>query len=89
MKTLLDADYITRDSKAVIRLFYKDSEKGRYIEEITSFEPYFYAVPRNLEMLEEELKDLDKIMKSRVVERIDLNKKIIDPNFFVLNFKEI
>jgi len=40
VKTLLDADYVTRDGKAVIRLFYK-KKGGREITEIPDFEPYF------------------------------------------------
>ena len=46
LKTLLDVDYITRDEKAVIRLFYKEDD-DRKIVEVTDFQPYFYAVPED------------------------------------------
>jgi DNA polymerase I len=45
MKCLLDADYVVRDGKAVIRLFYK-TEGKREITEVAGFEPYFYAIAR-------------------------------------------
>jgi len=45
-KTLLDADYIERNEKAIVRLFYKTA-KGREIEEIKDFQPYLYSIPEN------------------------------------------
>ncbi|ODS39591.1 MAG: hypothetical protein A7316_05040 [Candidatus Altiarchaeales archaeon WOR_SM1_86-2] len=80
MKTLLDADYITRDDKAVVRLFYKDSGKGRYVEEITDFEPYFYMIPEDrdrggVDALKERLMH-EKVVRIEEKEMTDLNKKI-------------
>ena len=74
-KTLLDADYITRNERAVIRLFYKD--KGiRTVKEIDDFEPYFYAVPDDIDELENEIKNLNKILGTERLEMTDLNKKV-------------
>lgn len=60
-KALLDADYITRDDKPVIRLFY--NEDGRHsIEEVADFRPYFYAIPTgDAKVLEEEVKQLENV----------------------------
>ena len=63
LKTLLDVDYITRDEKAVIRLFYKEDD-DRKIVEVTDFQPYFYAVPEDTGALIEDLKRFNNIVKS-------------------------
>lgn len=75
MKTLLDVDYITRDDKAIIRLFYKKKD-DREIKEVTDFEPYFYAIPKDAEKLTEELKKFEKIVRVEKKRMIELNEEI-------------
>jgi DNA polymerase I len=43
---LLDADYVTQDGKAVVRLWCRDFSGKRVLIFDPNFEPYFYAVPR-------------------------------------------
>ncbi|MFH0862057.1 MAG: DNA-directed DNA polymerase [Candidatus Altiarchaeota archaeon] len=72
VKCLLDADYVTKDEKPVIRLFYK-TEAGQLIEEVTGFEPYFYALPRaDIGALEDSMKGLAGVVR---VERLRLLEK--------------
>ncbi len=69
-KCLLDADYVTRSERPVIRLFYK-TEVGAQVEEVAGFEPYFYMIPSGEpEKLIEPAKALDGFVRSEVVERI-------------------
>ncbi|MFN3528222.1 MAG: DNA polymerase, partial [Candidatus Altarchaeaceae archaeon] len=74
MKTLLDVDYIVENNTPIIRLFYKDSEKGHIVEYVENFYPYFYAVPDNpdnIEKLENEILEINKnIKKIRAIERV-------------------
>lgn len=65
MKCLLDADYITKDGKAVVRLFYK-TPSGREIQEVSGFEPYFYATARG-----DAKKLADSVGKLNGVVRVD------------------
>jgi len=81
MKTLMDIDYIIKENRPVIRLFYKEG-----VEYKEDFDPYFYAVPKNIENLERELtefSDAKKIKKFERVKRIDLNKEIEVLKIFV------
>ncbi|MDD5111944.1 MAG: DNA-directed DNA polymerase [Candidatus Altiarchaeota archaeon] len=64
MECLLDADYVTKDGKAVIRLFYKN-ESGREIKEAVGFEPYFYATARtDLDALADSVRKLNGVVKA-------------------------
>jgi DNA polymerase I len=76
-KTLLDADYVTREDKAVIRLFYK-TEDGREIQEITDFMPYMYALPEEhgLKRLQEEIERMKGVTGVEVKEITEKNLKI-------------
>jgi DNA polymerase I len=78
LKTLLDVDYITRNEKAVIRLFYKTERGGREIQEITDFEPYFYAIPEedSAEKLAQEVKNLEKVVNVEKKKMIDLCNEV-------------
>lgn len=77
MKCLLDADYVTLDEKAVVRLFYK-TEEGREIEEVKNFEPYFYVIPKEgkISDLFEEIKKLPNVVKVEKKKRVDLCNEI-------------
>ena len=77
MKTLLDADYIERDGKAVIRLFYK-TENGREIEEIEDFRPYFYAIPEDgkIRELKREIQEIENVISVEEERKIDVQKEI-------------
>ncbi len=78
IKTLLDADYITRDEKAVIRLFYK-KKNSREISEIPDFEPYFYVTvddEKNLEKLGNEIKNLQNVTKTERKQMTDIRNNI-------------
>jgi DNA polymerase I len=75
MKTLLDADYETRDDKPVIRLFYKTSS-GRTVEEVSDFVPYFYALPKDgTEALAAGVEKLSGVSGAKVREMIWHGKK--------------
>ncbi len=75
METLLDIDYIIRDEKVVIRLFYK-TEKGREIREVKDFEPYFYVISDNLEESKKEIEKLDNVKGVKVVRKVEVREKI-------------
>jgi len=75
MKTLLDIDYITRDEKALIRLFYK-TDKGREIEEVTDFQPYFYVTSDDLEESRKEIEKLENVKKVELVKKTEVNREI-------------
>jgi DNA polymerase I len=76
MKTLLDSDYVTRNNKAVIRLFYKTDGK-RTIEEISDFEPYFYAVSEeNIEELAKEVKKVPHVVRTEKKRMTYIGKEI-------------
>jgi len=75
MKTLLDIDYITRNEKAVIRLFYK-TDKGREIEEVDDFEPYFYVVSDSIEKSAKQIEKLENVKKVEVIKKTEVNKEI-------------
>ncbi len=79
IKTLLDADYITRDEKAVIRLFYK-KKNGREIVEIPDFDPYFYVTAdddKNLGELDENIKGLPNVIKIERKQMTDIRDEIL------------
>lgn len=77
MKTLLDADYTTRDEKAVVRLFYK-TESGREIEEVADFQPYIYVLPREhgLKRLEKEITKLKNVEKLDIVQMTEKDHEV-------------
>ncbi len=78
IKTLLDADYITRDEKAVIRLFYKKKD-AREITEVPVFEPYFYVTAddeKNLEKLVENIKNLQNVTGIEKKRMSDIREEI-------------
>ena len=64
---LLDADYITENGRAVIRLWCKD-DKGIFVAYDRSFQPYFYA-------LKEEGVTAEDIMSIKIQKR----KEVISP----------
>lgn len=66
---LLDIDYVTRDDKAVIRLFgrEKTSAEGKsIIVQDNGFKPYIYVDPLNLDQCCEQLKDLGVVLVEKV-----------------------
>lgn len=63
---LLDADYVTEDGKAIVRLWCKD-EEGIFIVYDRSFQPYFYALKNDLR-----IQDIVGI-------RVSTKKEIIQP----------
>jgi len=77
MKTLLDADYVIRDGKAVVRLFYKQDGE-RTIEEAKDFEPYFYAIPSgDAKGLEEKIRAVENVVRVEAKEMTDhLGKQV-------------
>jgi len=76
-KTLLDADYTTREEKAVVRLFYK-TERGREIKEITDFQPYMYVLPREhgLNKLQREIEKLENVTKVEIKRMIEKKQEV-------------
>ncbi|OYT52798.1 MAG: DNA polymerase [Candidatus Altiarchaeales archaeon ex4484_2] len=71
MKTLLDASYTIRDDKPVIRLFYK-TKKGVDVEEVTDFQPYFYATARgDWKELEKKIRSMEGVVSVDGREMID------------------
>jgi DNA polymerase, archaea type len=75
VRCLLDADYVTRGERPVVRLFYK-SEKGREVEEIEGFEPYFYVLPRgDVAELDADIKALSSVARHEEVELTDSGRK--------------
>ncbi len=90
IKTLLDVDYVTRNDRAVIRLFHKDNGK-RTITEISDFNPYFYAIPKDdkLADLKSDIENLNKIQNTEIVERTYLNNKIKALKLFLKHPKDV
>ena len=81
---LLDADYVIEktngEEKPVIRLFGKTKNGKSVLVLDRKFEPYFYAVPKNLK------KAKTKIEKTKGVKRVEIIEKIIGRNIFRINF---
>ena len=76
-KALLDADYITRGEKAIVRLFYK-TEKGREIQEVTDFRPYMYVLPRehSLKKLQKKIRELRNVTNVEIKRMIERGREI-------------
>ncbi len=71
---LLDIDYITRDDKAVVRLFGREKnspEENSIIVLDKGFKPYIYVVPHDLNSCREQLEELD-VQKVEKVKMKDL-----------------
>ncbi len=67
---LLDIDYITRDDKAVVRLFgrEKNSQGGNSIIVMDGgFKPYIYVVPHDLDPCLEQIKELNVLQVEKVI----------------------
>ncbi|MBM3309026.1 MAG: DNA polymerase [Candidatus Altiarchaeales archaeon] len=76
MKTLLDADYIVRDERPVVRLFYKQDDE-RVIEEVADFEPYFYALSSvDINVLAEKVKALENVTKVETKTMTDIKGEV-------------
>ncbi len=77
MKTLLDADYTTRDDKTVIRLFYKTDE-GREIKEIYDFQPYMYVLPKEgeIDKLSEEIGKISNIKNVEKTRMLEMEQEV-------------
>ncbi|MDD4810369.1 MAG: DNA-directed DNA polymerase [Methanobacterium formicicum] len=74
---LLDIDYVTRDDKAVIRLFGREKTRAEgksIIVQDNGFKPYIYVDPLNLDQCREQLKDLDVALVEKVKMK-DLGRK--------------
>lgn len=83
---LLDIDYITKDDKAVIRLFGQEKSNGDENSIIVmdeGFKPYIYVVPLNPTLCQEQLEELD-ILKVENVTMKDLAK---DKDFLKVTLK--
>lgn len=69
---LLDADYVTREDKAVIRLWCTNDE-GDFSVLDENFEPYFYVIPKdNVDSLYE----LEKVIRIEEVSKKEFGKPI-------------
>jgi DNA polymerase, archaea type len=76
VKCLLDADYITRGERPIIRLFYK-TDAGPSVEEVEGFEPYFYALPKGgVDALAQDVRRLDGVVRAEPVELEDSGGKV-------------
>ncbi len=64
---LLDADYIIEDGKTIVRLFGKDASGKTVVIHDSSFEPYFYILPK---------KGKEQEVKSKVEKLMERNKQI-------------
>lgn len=81
---LIDADYILKENKGVVRLFCKDKEEKTVLVLDESFEPYFYAMPNEgkLEKLKKKIEELQKekigikFLKTEIVEKIWNGEKV-------------
>ncbi|MBD3387407.1 MAG: DNA polymerase [Candidatus Altiarchaeales archaeon] len=68
---VLDADYIVRDGKPIVRLYVKTSE-GAGIELVEGVEPYFYALPvADAKVLSEELGGLSGVVRVEEKHMVD------------------
>ncbi|MDI3549982.1 MAG: polymerase, archaea type [Methanobacterium sp.] len=82
---LLDIDYVTRDDKAVIRLFGREktgAEGKSIIVQDNGFKPYIYVTPLNLDKCHEQLKDLDVTL----VEKVKMKDLGRDTEFLKVTF---
>ncbi len=78
---LVNVDYITKENKAIIRLWCKDDEGRQVIVFDHRFEPYFYVIGNTSidEIMNVTVKRYDEIIRpksSKVVERRDFGKRI-------------
>jgi DNA polymerase elongation subunit (family B) len=75
---LIDADYTLSGNDGVVRLYCKDSKSKTILVLDSTFEPYFYAMPKEgkIAELKKKIEELDtkkietKILKVEVVEKI-------------------
>jgi DNA polymerase elongation subunit (family B) len=81
---VIDADYILKDNKGIVRLFCKNEKGETVIVQDQNFEPYFYVMPKE-EMLEELKKKIEKIetekvgikfLKTQITEKIWNGKEV-------------
>ncbi len=78
---LLDVDYITKDNKAILRLFLRDSEKAFVVYD-ENFEPYFYVFPKD--SLDNTKKDIENLNDKRIIKIEKCKKKFIGKDVEVL-----
>ncbi|MEM2924780.1 MAG: DNA-directed DNA polymerase [Methanocellales archaeon] len=63
---LIDADYITEDGRAVIRLWCKDGSGRDVVVFDRNFEPYFYLIPFDPKLEISKLQEVEVIKSERV-----------------------
>ncbi len=78
---LVDVDYITKESKAIIRLWCKDDEGRQVIVFDHRFEPYFYAIgnasiDKMMDVTAERYDEIVRPKRIEIVDRKDFGKKI-------------
>ncbi len=86
---LLDADYETRDDRAVVKLFFTGG-KGAFTAVDDSFSPYLYAVPEDgLEDVSKRLRRIDKVTGVEAEEKNYFGSKIKALNVFVQHPQDV
>ncbi|MDP6459335.1 MAG: DNA-directed DNA polymerase [Candidatus Hydrothermarchaeota archaeon] len=86
---LLDADYETRNNKAVVKLFFKGAE-GSFTAIDDGFPPYLYAIPEDgLEEVSKRLRRVEKVMRVEVEEKNYLGSRIKALKVFVQHPQDV
>jgi len=81
---VMDADYILKENKGVVRLFCKNEKGENIIVQDQNFEPYFYAMPKEgkVEELKEKIEKIEtkklgiSFLKTQLTEKIWNGKKV-------------
>ncbi|MCS7106436.1 MAG: hypothetical protein NZ942_03905, partial [Candidatus Aenigmarchaeota archaeon] len=81
---LIDADYVLKENKGIVRLFCKNEEEKTVLVLDENFEPYFYAMPKEgkVEELKRKVEELKKekvgikVLKTEIIEKIWNGKKV-------------
>jgi DNA polymerase I len=86
---LLDADYETRDDKAVVKLFFK-GEEGSFTAVDDGFSPYLYAIPEDgLEGVSTRLRRINKVTGVEAEEKNFFGSRITALKIFVQHPQDV
>ncbi len=81
---LIDADYITEDGKAIIRLWCKDDE-GTFVAYDSNFRPYFYVIGVDEDIIENAVvRSRNEVIRPASYERVNIKSLGRDFESFIV-----
>lgn len=73
---LIDADYTLIENKPVVLLFCKDAKGQTVLVQDSTFEPYFYAMPKQIDKLKKKIEKLDLSKEDAKIIRVERIEKL-------------